>query len=238
MVNMISKSLLKKTLYFDIETSGITQNLEDLEKENPRLAEIWKKRCKWLAKNSGEEFVNYAPWEFWKIKSSLHPEFAKIVCVSFGAYDESGEIKIQSFTGEEKEILKNSNLVLNRAMSKGWKLAGHTIKNFDIPFMGKRMLINGIEPSSMIASISRKPWDSPFLDIAEIFSFGGWGQTHTSLDLMSSVFGHESPKDEMDGSMVHGHYYEGKIDEIKKYCEMDVKVLMKCFDSFSFDSYE
>lgn len=231
---MINKDTLKKTLYFDIETSGITKTFEDLELENPRLAKMWTKRCKWLVQNSGEDQKKYTASDFWGIKSSLHPEFAKIVCVSFGAYDED-EPRIQSFTGDEMDILKKSNMVLNKAMSKGWKLAGHTIKNFDIPFMGKRFIINGIDPSPMIASLNRKPWESPFLDISEIFSFGGWGQTHTSLDLMSSVFGHESPKDEMDGSMVHDYYYAGKIEEIKKYCEMDVKVLMKCFENFSFD---
>jgi predicted PolB exonuclease-like 3'-5' exonuclease len=87
----------------------------------------------------------------------------------------------------------------------------------------------------MIASLNRKPWDSPYLDIAEIFSFGGWGQTFTSLDLMSAVLGYESPKDEMDGSLVHEYFYTGRIEEIKKYCEKDVLALMKCFESFTFE---
>ena len=231
---MISKDTLKKALYFDIETAGSIEKFEDLEKDNPILSEIWKKRCRWLAQNSGEEHKNAAPWEFWNLKSSLHPEFAKVVCVSFGAYD-GEEMKIQSFVGDEYEILKNTNAVFNKAMTKGWKLAGHTIKNFDIPFLGKRMIINKIDPSPMIASLNRKPWESPYLDIAEIFSFGGWGQSFTSLDLMSSVLGYESPKDDMDGSMVHNHFYSGRIDEIKTYCEKDVLALMKCFESFVFE---
>jgi len=172
--------------------------------------------------------------DFWKIKASLHPEFSKVVCISFGAYH-GEEMKIQSFIGEEYEILNNTNKVFNNAISKAWKLGGHTIKNFDIPFVGKRMIINKIDPSSLIANLNRKPWESPYLDISEAFSFGGWGQTHTSLDLMSAVLGLESPKEDMDGSMVHQYFYEGRIDDIKKYCEMDVRVLMECFNSFSFD---
>lgn len=231
---MISKETLKKCLYFDIETAGITSTFEELQDVNPRLAKLWEKRSGWLAKNSGEEMKNYSPSDFWKVKSSLHPEFSKVVCVSFGAYKDD-KIVINSFIGEEYQILSDSNKVFNNAVAKGWKLGGHTIKNFDIPFVGKRMIINKIDPSPLIASLNRKPWESPYLDISEIFSFGGWGQTHTSLDLMSSVFGLESPKEDMDGSMVHDYFHTGKIEEIKKYCEMDVKVLMDCFNSFSFD---
>jgi predicted PolB exonuclease-like 3'-5' exonuclease len=164
----------------------------------------------------------------------LHPEFAKVVCISFGAYN-GDDIKIQSVIGEENEILINSNKIFNNAVSKSWKLGGHTIKNFDIPFVGKRMIINRIDPSPLIGQLNRKPWDSPVIDISEVFAFGGYGQTHSSLDLMCSVFGHESPKDEMDGSLVHSYFHSGRIEEIKKYCEMDVKYLMKCYESFSFD---
>lgn len=231
---MISKETLRKCLYFDIETAGITNTFYELEIQNSRLANLWKKRSEWLAKNSGEEMKNYTPSQFWEVKASLHPEFSKVVCVSFGAYKE-GEIVINSFTGEEKEILENTNKIFNNAVTKGWKLGGHTIKNFDIPFVGKRMIINKIDPSPLIASLTRKPWDSPYLDISDVFAFGGWGQTHSSLDLMSCVFGLESPKEEMDGSKVHEYFHKGRIAEIKKYCEMDVKVLMDCFMSFSFD---
>jgi len=231
---MISKDTLRKCLYFDIETAGITSSFEELLEFDPRIAKLWEKRCKWLKQNSGEEYRDYDCGDFWKIKASLHPEFSKVVCISFGAYH-GEEMKIQSFIGEEYEILNNTNKVFNNAISKAWKLGGHTIKNFDIPFVGKRMIINKIDPSSLIANLNRKPWESPYLDISEAFSFGGWGQTHTSLDLMSAVLGLESPKEDMDGSMVHQYFYEGRIDDIKKYCEMDVRVLMECFNSFSFD---
>jgi len=195
MDKMISKEDLKKILYFDIETAGITNTFEELEIENPRLAKLWEKRSSWLLKNSGEEMKDYSPADFWKVKSSLHPEFSKIVCITFGCYDEDKSIRLVSFSGEEDQILMDSNKIFNNAFTKGWKLAGH---------------------------------------ISEIFAFGGWGQTHTSLDLMACVLGIESPKDDMDGSMVHEYFYEGKIENIKKYCEMDVTVLMKCFDALSF----
>lgn len=234
MDKMISKEILKKCLYFDIETAGITSTFEELQDLDPRLAKLWEKRSSWLGKNSGDEMKDYSPADFWKVKSSLHPEFSKVVCISFGAYN-GEDVRLNSFTGDELQILSDSNKVFNNAVTKGWKLAGHTIKNFDVPFIGKRMIINKIDPSPLIASLNRKPWESPYLDISEVFAFGGWGQTHTSLDLMSCVLGIESPKDEMDGSKVHEYFYGGKIEDITRYCEMDVKVLMKCFEAFSFD---
>jgi predicted PolB exonuclease-like 3'-5' exonuclease len=234
MANMISKDTLKKILYFDIETAGIQNTFTDLVESDPRLAKIWDKRCTWLRKNSGEEYKDATPDRLWLDKSSLHPEFAKIVCISFGAYS-GDDVKIQSIIGDENELLSNANKIFNNAVTKGWKLGGHTIKNFDIPFVGKRMIINKIDPSPIIGQLNRKPWDSPVIDISEVFAFGGYGQTHSSLDLMCSVLGHESPKDDMDGSMVHPYFHSGRIDEIKKYCEMDVKYLMKCYESFSFE---
>jgi predicted PolB exonuclease-like 3'-5' exonuclease len=230
---MINKQILKNTLYFDIETAGLFETFEELQSQNNRLSLLWEKRCKWLSQNSGEENKTLTPSEFWQRKASLHPEFARVVCVSFGAFDDD-EIKIQSFIGEESDILFKSNGVFNKAYQKSWKLAGHTIKNFDVPFMGKRLVINEIKPSDLIFHLNRKPWESPYLDIAEIFSFSGWGQTHTSLDLMSAVLGHESPKDSMDGSQVHKYFYSGRIEEIKDYCEKDVLTLIKCFQSLSF----
>jgi uncharacterized protein YprB with RNaseH-like and TPR domain len=141
---MISKDTLKKILYFDIETAGINETFSDLKNSDPRLAKIWEKRCVWLRKNSGDEYKEATEDQLWTDKSSLHPEFAKVVCISFGAYN-GDDVKIQSVIGEEDEILANANKIFNNAVSKGWKLGGHTIKNFDIPFVGKRMIINKID---------------------------------------------------------------------------------------------
>ena len=231
---MISESILKTLLYFDIETTGCYETFEELLNKDPRLAHLWEKRCVWLRKNSGPDLADATEEQLWQEKSSLHPEFGRVVCVSFGAY-QNDELKVQSFIGGEAEILTNTNKVMNNAFTKGMKLAGHTIKNFDIPYLGKRMLVHRVEPSPLIFSLNRKPWDSPFLDISEMFSFGGWGQTHTSLDLMSALLGVNSPKDDMNGSQVHSQFYmHNNIEEIKKYCEKDVVCVADCFKKLSF----
>jgi hypothetical protein len=231
---MISTEILHKGLYFDIETVGLYNTLEELQKENPKLATLWSKRCKWLRPHSGEEFADATDADLWKEKSSLHPEFGKIVCVSFGAFDDKKELVIRSFTGDEKQILLDTNKVFGNSLQKGLRLAGHTIKNFDIPFLGKRMIINGVRPSDMINFFNKKPWEANLMDLNGIFAFGGFGQTHISLDLMCTVLGVDSPKIGMDGSKVHSEYYAGNIEEIKKYCEMDVFSAVECFQKFSF----
>ena len=226
---MLHKGILDSSIFFDIETVGAYPTLEELRDNDKHLAELWVKRCKWLLKQS-EPGESNDPSDLWINKSSLHPEFGKIVCVSFGVFTPEGIERITSFYGEdEKEILEKSNKVLANSRSKSFKLAGQNIKNFDIPYMGKRMLINGITPDPIIQTWNKKPWETSFLDLAEVFGFGSWGQTFSSLDLISHVLGVPTSKDNMEGSQVHGNYWGGMSEEIKNYCEQDVLCTMNCF---------
>lgn len=231
---MIPKSLIDNTLYFDIETAGLYHTLKDLKKNDPHLAELWVKRCKWLQKNI-EPGESSDPDDLWNNKSSLHPEFGRIVCVSFGVFTPEGIEKITSFYGEdEKEILEKSNKVLSNTRAKGYKLGGQNIKNFDIPFLGKRMIINSINPDYIIQTWNKKPWETSFVDLAEIFSFGAWGQSFSSLDLISHVLGVPTSKENLEGSMVHETFWGKKMyEEIKDYCEKDVLCTMNCFKKIS-----
>jgi DNA polymerase elongation subunit (family B) len=227
---MIQRVLLDSFLFFDIETSGLYPTLQELKGADPHLAELWIKRCKWLQKqiDPGE---STDPSDLWISKSSLHPEFGRVVCVSFGILTSDGTERITSFYGEnEKEILEKSNKILENSRAKGFKIAGQNIKNFDIPFLGKRMLINKIIPDPIIRAWNKKPWETSFVDLAEIFSFGAWGQTFSSLDLISHVLGVPTSKDMMDGSKVHENYWKNRaFEEIKDYCEQDVVCTINCF---------
>jgi hypothetical protein len=230
---MLHKSLIESSIFFDIETAGLYPTLEECKKQDPHLAELWIKRCKWLQKNV-EPGESTDPNDLWLNRSSLHPEFGRVVCVSFGVFQ--GEIeKITSFYGnDEKDILEKANKILANSRTKGFKIAGQNIKNFDIPYLGKRMIINSITPDPIIQTWNKKPWETSFVDLAEIFSFGAWGQTFSSLDLISHVLGVPTSKDNLDGSMVHSSYWEEKMtEEIKNYCEQDVVCTMNCFKRLS-----
>lgn len=232
---MITDQHLKTTLFIDIETAGSYRSLGDLREANPRLSELWSKRCIWMRKNSADDGA-LTDDELWLKKSALNPEFSRVVCVTVGAFNANMEFKMNSYcSDDEKDILIKTNKVFENSRAAGFRLGGHTIKNFDIPVLGKRMLINGIEPSPLIQVWSKKPWESGFLDIADIFSFGAFGHSHTSLDLMSCVLGVESPKDEMNGAMVHNEFWENKnFEGIQRYCEGDVRVTAECFLKMKF----
>ena len=229
---MLTKIIIQNSVIFDIETVGAYKTFQDLKKADPHLADLWIKRCKWLGKK--EDVDTESPEELWISKSALHPEFGKIVCASFGLYENGLERVISFYGDDEKDILLKINKILANTRTKGLRLGGQNIKNFDIPYIGKRMLIHGIVPDSSIQLWGKKPWEVNFLDLAEVFSFGAWGQTFTSLDLISHVLGIPGSKDNMDGSQVHSYFWnELEYDKIKDYCEEDVICTMKCLDRIS-----
>jgi len=220
---MISRNTLQKTLYFDVETASYYENYETLREENPRMADLWIRRCEYY-RNSSPLLSDLTEGEIYKLKASLEAEFARAVCVSFCSFSDTGEKKMMSFYGvDETDILTKTNKILNNALSAGFKICGHNIKGFDVPFLGRRMIYNGIQPSRMIQVSDKKPWEVPFLDTLEIFSFGNWAsQRSLSLDLLTACLNVDSPKDDISGKEVSERFWAGDYERIKEYCEKDV----------------
>ena len=225
---MIPLSILKNCLFFDVETAGWCPDLECLREENPRLAKLWERRVKYY--RSYPEFQNSSSDEIYLQKAGLEPEYSRIVCISFGTINEDETTRFISFYGEDEiEILTKTKKVLSNSMTKGMKLAGHNIKGFDVPCVGKRMIYNGIELPGNLKVWDKKPWEIPFLDTSEIFAFGSWSQQkYLSLDLLSCSMGVESPKEDIDGSQVHSTFWvEKDFERIKVYCEKDVETVIQ-----------
>lgn len=225
---MINKNEINKILYFDVETAGYYKNCLDFNSDNPRLYNLWKKRAKYFRENASG-MSDLSDDEIYLQKAGLEPEFGRVLCVSFGVWDEAETPKMTSFYGnDEIEILEKTAKVLNNAAARGMKLCGHNIKMFDIPFLGKKIIFNGMEVPKIIQLWGKKPWETPILDTAEFFSFGSWSQKFLGLDLLACSLGIESPKEGIDGSQVHEIYWEGgEIERIKEYCERDVLTVMK-----------
>ncbi len=228
--NMISKSVLKKCLFLDVETATGARNFSDLCNKNPRLAKLWERRAKYY-RTAYEEMHGLSDEEIYEHKASLEPEFSKIVCISFGVIQEDDQIRMTSFYGEDdSDILEKSSKVLSNALVKNMKLAGHNIKGFDVPCIGKRIIYSS--PSSTLPGNlvvwDKKPWEIPYLDTSEVFAFGSWSQQkYLSLDLLACSLGVESPKDNLDGSMVSNFFWElEEYEKIKDYCERDVKTVI------------
>jgi len=217
---------LDKILFIDIETVGIESDYPTLEKKNPKLAELFSNYESWFKKRFPED-ADATLDQLFQTRTALVPEFARIVTVCLGIVDQSGKFKTTVFSDEnERALLIDLRKTLFRCGELGYFLCGHNVKNFDIPMMAKRMIINNILPPKIFPTYDTKPWEVKAIDTRDVWQYGQYASIST-LDLMCGVMGVESSKsDEMDGSRVHEVFYKEKnIDKINTYCEKDVKVL-------------
>ena len=227
---------INKILFLDIETVGLCRNWEGCKENHPNIAEQFVKYFDWFLKRFPEDNVETDGLEeelqkmndVYEKRSALVPEFAKIVCVSMAFMTKDG-IKQQTFSNhDEKQLLMDVRDLLDRCHKLDFYLCGHNLKNFDIPMLAKRMIINGIMPSKILPSYDTKPWEVKAIDTKEIWQYGAYTSIG-SLDLVCSTMGIDTPKDgPIHGGNVHEVYWnnQSRLDEISEYCEKDVKVLV------------
>jgi len=220
---MIEKINLNNILFLDIETVPETEDFNSLDSE---LQELWQQKTQYQRKDdySAEEFYD---------RAGIWAEFGKIVCISVGYFANKSDIRnfrVTSFFGEEATILKDFNNLLNNHFNQAQHLlCGHNIKEFDIPFLARRMIINNITIPNKLNLFGKKPWEIPHLDTLELWKFGDY-KHYTSLKLMCQVLGIPSPKGDIDGSQVGQVYYVDKdIDRIITYCEKDTIAVAQIF---------
>jgi 3'-5' exonuclease len=213
---MLDKIQLENVLFLDIETVPETESFSDLD---PAKQELFDLKTKYQRKD------DFTPEEFYD-RAGIWAEFGKIICISVGYFTFKGDIRhfrVTSFFGEEAKILKDfSNLLNNHFNQPQHILCGHNAKEFDFPFIARRMIILGLPIPQKLNLFGKKPWEVPHLDTLELWKFGDF-KHYTSLKLLTNVLGIPSPKDDIDGSEVAQVYYADKnIDRIVTYCEKDV----------------
>ncbi len=224
---------LDKILFIDIETVGIEADYPTLEKKNPKLAELFSNYESWFKKRFPED-IDVTLDQLFQTRTALVPEFARIVTVCLGIVDQSGKFKTTVFSDEnERALLIELRKTLFRCGELGYFLCGHNVKNFDIPMMAKRMIINNILPPKIFPTYDTKPWEIKAIDTREIWQYGAYTSIG-SLDLLCASMEIESSKQgEVTGDKVHNAYWEeNKLEEISKYCEQDVKVLIEVIKKF------
>lgn len=223
---IIQKKTLKNVLFIDIETVSQTKSFAGLSN---RLQNIWIHKCKQFLPDRSTEVTPELAEIYYKEKASIFAEFAKIVCISVGYLSKeknhSPKLRIKSLSGDEKDILKSFNEILNEFYDDVERdfLCGHNIKEFDIPFICRRNMIHGIRLPKLLNIAGKKPWQlQHLLDTMELWRFGDY-KNYTSLELLSAALDIASPKDDIDGSMVgHVYWQEDNIERIITYCEKDV----------------
>lgn len=212
---MLHKLNLDDILFLDIETVPLHQQYSELSAEAQML---WEEKTRYQRKEefSAEEFYD---------RAGIWAEFGKIVCISVGYFSfrhQQRTFRVTSFTGEEKNLLEDFSRLVNEHFSRPNKLfCAHNGKEFDFPYISRRMIINGIEIPQKLQLFGKKPWEIPHLDTMEMWKFGDY-KHYTSLKLLAHILGIPSPKDDIDGSEVRNVFYnEGDIERIATYCEKD-----------------
>ncbi len=213
---MLEKIRLENILFLDIETVPEEENFNAL---NETKQELYSLKTQYQRKD------DFTPEEFYD-RAGIWAEFGKIICISVGYFTFRSDIRhfrVTSFFGDEVKILKDfSNLLANHFNQPQHILCGHNAKEFDFPFIARRMIINGITIPPKLNLFGKKPWEVPHLDTMELWKFGDF-KHYTSLRLLTNILGIPSPKDDIDGSQVgHVYHVEKDIDRIIRYCEKDV----------------
>lgn len=221
---MIDNLNLTNVLFLDIETVPACPQYADL---NDRMKELWNLRAARIRASESE-----TPEETYN-KAAIFAEFGKVICISAGMIQD-GQVKIRSYAAhEEANLLSEFADVLNRFGNNSLnRLCAHNGKEFDFPYLCRRMLINGIKIPSILNSQGKKPWEVNHLDTMELWKFGDY-KHYTSLDLLAELFDIPSPKDDIKGSDVHKVYWEdGDLARIVKYCQKDVITIIQLMRRF------
>ena len=226
---------LYNILFLDIETVPCVADFEELDEE---MQELWAIKARAILRKPEEETQFDEIAETFRLRAGIYAEFGKIICISAGFLTRqpgSNEplLRLKSFANHmEANLLEDFSELLGKHFNNPDKHAvcGHNIKEFDIPYICRRLLVNQLPFPRMLDIAGRKPWETKhLLDTMEMWKFGDI-KNYTSLRLLAAIFGFPSPKDDMDGSEVAGVYWEDRdLDRIAAYCEKDVLATAQLF---------
>jgi hypothetical protein len=215
----------------DIETVA---QYPSFEKVPPAWQQLWEEKTRW----QWEPDTTAA--DFYSERAGILAEFGKIICISVGYFRQQEgkwQLRLKSFaSADEKELLGQLLHVIGQLVQakkvRIW-FAGHNIREFDIPYLCRRLLINGIELPAWLDFQSLKPWEVPLIDTMQLWKFGDY-KNYTSLNLLAACMGLESPKDDIDGSMVNYVFWkENDLERIVTYCQKDVATVAQLLLKFS-----
>jgi hypothetical protein len=203
-------------IFLDIETVPAVSSYGSLDQS---FQTLWDKKSKQFR---GEDKSAADVYE----RAGIYAEFGKIICISAGLITEKDPFtfRVKSFYGDdEKSLLSEfSAMLLKFSRNREALLCAHNGKEFDYPYIARRLIINRMVIPDILDNAGKKPWEVKLLDTLDLWKFGDY-KSYTSLDLLTSILNIPSPKDDIDGSMVAGIYYgEHDITRIAKYCEKDV----------------
>ncbi|CAG5073669.1 hypothetical protein DYBT9623_04856 [Dyadobacter sp. CECT 9623] len=221
------KRRIKNFLLLDIETVCSHASYEQLP---DRMQKLWDKKA--VSLKRGDDSLTNA--EHFYDRGAIYAEFGKIICIAFGAFywNENEELafKVSSFSGDdEADLLRQFKALIEKYPADQLILCAHNGKEFDFPFLCRRMLIHCIEIPKALQMTGKKPWEILHQDTMDLWKFGDY-KSYTSLDLLAAVFDIPGSKNEMSGDQVTKVYYEeNDLAKISRYCREDVVVLAQLY---------
>lgn len=216
---------LSNLAFLDVETASGCRSFDEL---TPRLREFWLKKAENLKKR---EPSGLSDAEYYFNNASLYSEFGRVLCVSIGIFtSDDGVFVVKSFAGEdETELLHEVADVIKKMGVHRPVLCGHNIKEFDIPYLARRMLINEVALPPQLDLAGLRPWDVSHIDTFELWRFGD-AKSYTKLDLILEVLGLPSSKNDISGADVNRVFWnENGLERIVHYCEGDVVAVANVF---------
>lgn len=221
---MLTNISPEKIMYIDIETVPEHPAFENLDE---KMRELWEKKSSKTSKGEVSPAEDYN-------RAGIYSEFGKIVCISAGVIkpvDGERTLRVKSFYGDdEKKLLMEFADALNSfTANPGTNICGHNVKEFDFPYIARRMIINALPLPDILDVAGKKPWEVKFIDTLDLWKFGDY-KHYTSLGLLTHIMGIPTPKDDIDGSQVYSVYYdENDVERIARYCEKDVLATTQLF---------
>ncbi len=219
-------------LFFDIETVPAHPNFSELDETWQTL---WSHKARGIVKKTAEEMTEEDAESVYE-RAGIYAEFGKIICISVGIFVRDREtqelnVRLKSFADDDEAVLLTGfSELLARYFNDPNRhfLCGHNIKEFDVPYICRRMLLHQMPFPALLSVMGKKPWETKYLlDTMELWKFGDI-KSFTSVKLLAATFGFPSPKDDIDGSDVARVYYEEKdLPRIAVYCEKDVVAVMQ-----------
>jgi uncharacterized protein YprB with RNaseH-like and TPR domain len=225
---MLTKYNIESILFLDIETVPAFPGFSEVSSP---FRELWIHKAEQLSQK-GEQTSADPEQKAATLyeRAGIYAEFGKIICISTGVF-RNQSLWIKSFAGDdEKELLASFNEMLEKAKEKGFSyLCAHNGKEFDYPYIIRRMLIHGLDVPEILDLSMKKPWEIPHLDTMELWKFGDY-KSYTSLELMAACLGIPTPKDDIRGSDVARVYWTEKdLARIVTYCQKDVITIVNIF---------
>jgi predicted PolB exonuclease-like 3'-5' exonuclease len=217
-------------MFLDIETVPVLSSYDNL---TLAMQALWEKKSVNFRKDDQTASDVYH-------RAGIYAEFGKIICISVGVLKDRNPygLRLKSFYGEdETSILTEFSAMISKfSKNREALLCAHNGKEFDYPYIARRMIINGLVIPGILNNAGKKPWEIKLLDTMELWKFGDY-KSYTSLDLLSSILGFPSPKDDIDGSMVADIFWlEHDLRRIVTYCEKDVLAVARILLRFMNDA--